>query len=150
MLVHNVIDKMQEKGYAARVVPINHILGIGKELQVLDDQKLLNADMHKLLKKYYTCNFKDVPFDVKSVIVTVSPCFIAKLYFNWMGKRIPLMIPPTYLEYRKEPAKIEKCLQEILAAENYLVEIACDLPGKIIAAKCGLSRYGRNNIGYIP
>jgi len=145
-----MIAKMRDKGYIARVVPIKHIIGIGDELKKLEDRKLLNADILSILKNIYICDYSDAAFDVKSVIVVASPCKIVKVFFNYRGKKHPLIIPPTYLEYKSEPGKIESCLQQILAAENYHVKLTYNLPGKIIAAKCGLSSYGKNNICYIP
>lgn len=148
MFIDTVIAQMKEKGYIARVVPIKHIIEIGNELKTLEDRKLLDADILNILKYFYICDYSDVPFDVKSVIVAASPCRIAKVFFNYRGRKIPLTIPPTYVEYKSEPIKIESCLQQILAAENYHAQIAYNLPGKIIAVKCGLGLYGKNNICY--
>lgn len=149
MFIDTVIAQMREKGYIAKVVPIKHIIGIGDELKALDDRKLLDADILNILKNFYICDYSDITFNVKSVIVTASPCRIAKVFFNYRGKKIPLTIPPTYVEFKSEPIKIESCLQQILAAENYHAQVAYNLPGKIIAAKCGLSLYGKNNICYV-
>jgi len=121
---------------------------IGDELKTLDG--LLDAGLLSILRDIYICDYSNVPFDVKSVIVTASPCRIGKVFFNYRGKKIPLTIPPTYVEYKSEPVKIESCLQQILAAENYHAKLTYNLPGKIIAAKCGLSQYGKNNICYVP
>ena len=149
MFADTVIELMRELGYIARVVSIEHITGIGDELNALDDRKVLDADLLSILRNFYICDYSNVPFDVKSVIVTASQCRIGKAFFNYRGKKIPVTIPPTYVEYKSDPAKIEKCLQKILAAENYHAQIAYRLPGKIIAAKCGLSLYGKNNICYV-
>ncbi len=150
MLIDNLTTKIMEKGYAARIVSIEQIYGISKEFQKLDEDGLLDPDIRNIVANLYTCDFAKMPFPVKSVIVTASPCSIGNVYFNWKGKRIPLIIPPTYLDYIDKPKEIKKILQEVLTDKNYHIEIAYDLPVKIIAAKSGLSQYGKNNIAYIP
>lgn len=149
MFIDTMTAKMREKDYIARVVPIKHITGIGDELKKLDGRKLIDADILNILKNFFICDYSDAAFDVKSVIVVASPCKIVKVFFNYRGKKHPLTIPPTYLEHKNEPGKIESCLQQILAAENYHAQVTYNLPGKIIAAKCGLCSYGKNNICYI-
>jgi len=149
MFIDTVIAQMREKGYITRVVPIKHITGIGDELKALDDKKLLDADILNILKNFYICDYSNIAFDVKSVIITASPCGILKVFFNYRDRKIPLTIPPTYVEYKSDPVKIESCLQQILETENYHAQITYSLPGKIIAAKCGLGLYGKNNICYV-
>jgi epoxyqueuosine reductase len=149
MIIEKITSTTSQKGYAARVVPIELIYEINKDFQKLNDNQLLDPDIRDNVANVYMCDFANIPFSVKSVIVTASPCYITKVYFNWEGKRIPLIMPPTYMDYMDKPNEIKKDLQEILADNNYHIEIAW-LPGKMIAAKSRLSQYGKNNITYIP
>ena len=61
---------------------------------------------------------------------------------------VTIIIPPTYIDYRKIYRDIYKLLKEWLAAEGFGLSRAL-LPLKLTAARSGLAKYGKNNITYI-
>jgi epoxyqueuosine reductase len=69
--------------------------------------------------------------------------------FTWKGKRIPVIVPPTYLHWQATDRRVEKMLAKVLEAESYRVAPAL-LPKKLLAVRSGLADYGRNNVTYVP
>jgi epoxyqueuosine reductase len=87
--------------------------------------------------------------EVRSLIVVAVPDPQIRFTFTWNGKRIPFIVPPTYLHWRRTDQRTEDALVEILEPEGYRVAQAV-LPKKLLAVRSGLAAYGRNNIAYVP
>jgi len=69
--------------------------------------------------------------------------------FNWQGRKISLIIPPTYTDYRKIAQAILDMVTGYLEPANYHAAPSL-LPLKTLAVHSGLAVYGRNNICYVP
>jgi len=83
---------------------------------------------------------------VRSVIITAVPQPKTSLKFEVQGNKYYAIVPPTYV-YDTDKVAV-KIMSPILAAHGYTLHDAL-LPSKLIAARCGLASYGRNNITYI-
>jgi epoxyqueuosine reductase len=68
--------------------------------------------------------------------------------FTWNGKRVPLIVPPTYLHWRRNDQQVEDALGEIVGLVGYRVARAM-LPKKLLAVRSGLAAYGKNNVTYV-
>lgn len=148
-MIETIVHKMREKGYEVRVLSIEHLQDIEKDIANLHSTNYLDERIGSILENSYKFTLPACPFKIKSVIVAASPCPQIRAVFNCGGRKVPLLIPPTYLEYTVEPVRIEKCLNEILAGSNLHAERVKSLPEKIVAARSGLGSYGRNNIIYV-
>jgi epoxyqueuosine reductase len=69
-----------------------------------------------------------------------------RVEFKWSGKTYPVIIPPTYLHHTDKEAL--DILSLHLGNHGYSV-YETELPAKLLAVRCGLAKYGRNNIAYI-
>jgi epoxyqueuosine reductase len=87
--------------------------------------------------------------EARSLIVVAVPDPQVCFTFTWNEKRIPLIVPPTYLHWRRVHQQAEDDLAEILEPQGYRVARAA-LPKKLLAARSGLAAYGKNNIAYVP
>ena len=85
----------------------------------------------------------------RSLIVVGYPSPPVAFEFAWRGRKRRLLVPPTYLK----PAETDKRVEEVLAAalgpRGYHV-LPAVIPKKLLAVRCGLAAYGRNNVTYIP
>jgi epoxyqueuosine reductase len=83
----------------------------------------------------------------RSVIVIAVPQPIVQLDFVWNGRTHPVIIPPTY-DYGID-SDVATTLNGAFAVSAYHAARAA-LPVKLLAARSGLGKYGKNNITYFP
>ena len=91
----------------------------------------------------------EAPAWAKSILVLGTPKALTRLRFRFRGQFRDVAVPPTYLGYQKTTREIEKELNTLLRPYGARAETV-KLPLKLLAAKSGLVRYGRNNITYRP
>jgi epoxyqueuosine reductase len=144
-ITRQIRSSLTQRGYTGRIVSINHLADLENEINEGHNQGLFNDTFYEERLNYFVFRIpKDSPH-VKSIIITSAPQPQKKVIFNKEGKAYHLVIPPTYsLDTDK---KVENILSEILDQEGYRLYPAL-LPVKILAARSGLVKYGRNNITY--
>lgn len=86
--------------------------------------------------------------DPRSVIIIAVPKPAVILTFNWDGRKVETILPPTYLRYRPTFAEVRDDLGEAISSTGFRVELL-NAPLKAIANRLGLVAYGRTNVGYI-
>jgi epoxyqueuosine reductase len=84
----------------------------------------------------------------RSLIVVAVPQPQFRIIFTWKGKRVPVIVPPTYLYSRETDKQVEDLLAEILVPAGHHVARAT-VPKKLLAVRSGLGEYGKNNISYV-
>ena len=84
-----------------------------------------------------------------SIIVVAIPLPRARLVFHRGGRRVEVAVPPAYLHFDEAGRAMQGLLSEMLAPSGHRVAPSM-LPEKLLAARCGLAAYGRNNITYVP
>ncbi len=87
--------------------------------------------------------------NVRSVILIAYPQGKTRVIIHHDSKVIETVIPPTYVGLRRKRLEILADLDKVLKDYGYKVAKAY-VPEKTLATRSGLSRYGRNNITYIP
>lgn len=149
-MIETILQDMLKKGYPTRIVSVKHLKELQAEIEKLNDHNYLDKYMYKLFNEFHDFNLPDSPHPAKSIFIVASPSPRVKIYFGYKGKKIPVFIPPTYVEYYKKPTEINQYLNEILAKHGYDSTRVYNLPEKLIAVHSGLAEYGINNITYIP
>lgn len=148
--MHNLKESLQNyllnTGFKSEVVSIGHIEDLKLELETL----LRNDELKQV---FYDDQLSDFHFQLpgelpsaRSIIITAShqPKVIVK--FNLNGKKISVVIPPTY-SYESDRETFD-VLSDFLSEYGYSVCQAV-LPVKALAVHSGLAFYGKNNITYI-
>lgn len=102
----------------------------------------------ELSRRYLPSWTFEAPTGTRSIIVLAVPRHWSRVYLTWDGVRKSVVIPPTYVGYRATKREIESCIRAILGPFGHSAATA-DLPLKLLAARGGLVRYGRNNIAHI-
>jgi epoxyqueuosine reductase len=140
----------QDHGDKAAIVPIGRLQDIRQDVENLKNSGLLNDFQKYIVNDLYVMDVPDPGFAVRSILVIASPRpLLARIAFHRKGKRIPLMVPASYLSEVSGPPKIEHYLNEFLNPQGYHVQYAPKLPRKLFAVRSGLGAYGRNNICYV-
>lgn len=91
-------------------------------------------------------NFKEA----KSVIVMAVFSRAMRIRFHLKGKKHDLVIPPQYYDDGIDEEQIKAVVRnDIVKSPAFRIERVTRFPLKMLAARCGLGRYGRNNLCYV-
>ncbi len=149
---NNIIQKfyknLELKGYKGKIVSVEHIPDLRRDVQKYHDQKLIDPKFYEEYKSYFEFE-PEVDFpQIRSLFIISVPVPQFEAFFHWNNKKISLLIPPTYLYWLKITNEMIEFLTEILKPSGYNVAYA-RLPQKTLAVRSGLAEYGRNNITYV-
>lgn len=134
-----------ERGYQTRTISIDHLPLLQKEIEGFRDQVLLDDEFYQERLTWFHFQAPESLPRVQSVIVIAVPRPQTRAIFTWNGQRRPLIIHPTYTAYDRTREQAEDLLAKILSRKRYASAKAA-LPLKLLAARRGLSQYGRNNV----
>ena len=85
--------------------------------------------------------------EARSVIIIAAPLPLIRLGFTSDGVIRRTVIPP-YYAFKDKMAAIRKALGRSLGTAGYRIADA-RIPYKLAAVRCGLARYGQNNLVYV-
>jgi epoxyqueuosine reductase len=146
--MENLQNKIHDLGWKAKIVSIDH----------LDDLRfsiLSQLEQGQIDKKLYQDQLSFFSFDppadlpkARSILVVAVPTPQMRIFVQSKGKRIPVIIPPTYVSYTPRTLTTQDVVADLLKQEGYHMTKA-QLPLKTLAVNSGLAKYGRNNICYV-
>lgn len=84
----------------------------------------------------------------KSLIVLAVPRRAFRLNFETGSQMLETIVPPTYVGYGQTSTELQRELSRLLPTNTVLKPFRAPL--KLLAARLGLVRYGRNNLTYAP
>ena len=140
--------KLESEGCLARVLSVDHIDEIRRDLDLLHENGLIDEDLCRNWLKHFTYEIpKELP-DAKFIVVSAVPQPMYTITFKWKGRKVPAILPPTYADGEEISRRVKEQLTRTLGARsNRFCEAS--LPLKTLATRSGLASYGRNNITYI-
>lgn len=143
-----LLQQLEERGYQGRVVAIQRLYDLQEEIKAHYRAGSLDESFfRKRLTGFVFSPPESLP-ETRSLIVVAVGDPQVRFTFTWNEKRIPLIVPPTFLQWWKTDLEIADILTEILGPKGYRVALA-SLPKKLLAVRSGLAVYGKNNISYI-
>lgn len=86
--------------------------------------------------------------DPRSLIAVAVPDRPVRIRFTLPQGTLATRIPPTYLHGERNDRMVEERVREILKPSGFTAAIASG-PEKAMLTRCGLGRYGRNNVTYV-
>jgi epoxyqueuosine reductase len=147
-MTRNLIRALGENGYRARVVKIERLDELRAEIEGRYAEGALDDGFYRnRLSGFVYAPPEDLP-QAKSIIVVAAAQPHIRFVFTFNGKRVPLVVPPTYLHAGETDKQAGDTLAGILAPEGYRV-VPATVPKKLLAVRSGLADYGKNNITYI-
>jgi epoxyqueuosine reductase len=147
-MIEKIFAKLEENGYKGRIVSIRHLQDLQFDLVNRHRQKLFDEEFYQERLTWFKFSPPETLPEAKSIFIVADPQPQYWFTFNWNGKSIPGIVPPTYLYWQNTDKKVENLLREILVPKGYEVAPSA-LPVKLLAVHSGLAQYGRNNISYV-
>jgi epoxyqueuosine reductase len=148
-LFKKLSESLENKGYKASIISAKHIPELRNDVKKYYENNLLYAPLYEMYKAYFEFEPEAEFENIISIISLAKPVppFEVKLF--WKSRHISLLIPPTYLYGDEIINTAKQDLETFLNPEGYNVSYAL-IPQKTLAVRCGLAKYGKNNITYVP
>lgn len=141
-------DFFTARGERFRILPVSCMEKLEKDVHTIAYGEHSSKFTKMVAKFMYNTKLPQPGFDISSVIVAASPSPIIRIYFHIGKKRIPVIMPPTYMEWKRKFHEIEIGLSKELNERGYHIQATEKLPQKLLAVRSGLCQYGRNNVSY--
>ncbi len=147
-MVEQLFSQLAEAGYQGRIVPIERLGDLQEDLEGHYRQALIDPELYQTYLAAFSFEPPEALPEAKSIIIVAVPEPKIQITFCPNGKRLPVILPPTYPE-RETDRRVGAILADALAAGGYQAARAI-LPKKLLAVRSGLAAYGKNNITYVP
>jgi len=143
-----IYSSLARRGWVGRTISVDHVAEIQHEVMARHDQGLFDEEFYSRRLTIFDLNMpKSLP-EARSLLVVAVPRGQNQAVFTWKDEHRPITIPPTYVGYDDIQKQVEDLAIEVLKPAAYHMATA-PLPLKLLAARSGLGRYGRNNICYV-
>ncbi|MFW9958230.1 MAG: 4Fe-4S double cluster binding domain-containing protein [Candidatus Odinarchaeota archaeon] len=142
-------QSLSERGYQIRVVSAEHVPILQTEIKKRLQQDEFDREFYKTRLSWFDFQPPKKLQHTRSVIVAALPRPQTQAIFTWNGRRRILSLPPTYTDYDKITQQVSDDISMIVAQLGHKIS-KTKLPLKLLAARSGLTQYGRNNICYVP
>jgi epoxyqueuosine reductase len=139
---------LQEKNIESRIVAVSRLEDLHCEIEEKRKPGLLFGRFYQDYLAWMEYKPPEDLTDAQSLIICGHPVPMHRIVFSYRGKKVPGFVPPTYLFYPKAYKACAEALAKVLAPRGFKTAVA-KVPDKLLAARSGLGRYGRNNIFYI-
>lgn len=145
--IEEVLFRLESVGFRGRIVSVSRLRDLRDEFETRRREFNFDPALEREYLSSFNFTLPDKPSRIKSLIIAAAPQPKVSIVFHWRGKPIPLLVPPTYLHQSDETA--ETVLLAALRPAGYSLARG-RVPEKMLAVRCGLARYGRNNVSYVP
>ena len=148
--INEIIAKLAERGMRCAFVPIGRMDDLKRDFEELYNSGFHTSFLDRSVENKETIMPDGMDFEARSILIAVTPSSAASLEFEYNGNRAAYVIPPTYLEL-DTVAKAERVfIRSVFEQYGHKSMSSYYFPQKLLAARCGLGAYGRNNIFYSP
>jgi epoxyqueuosine reductase len=139
---------IEERGWKGQIIPISHLTELRDAILGRFEQGLIDEVLFKEKLSFFSFDYPaDLP-GACSIIIVAVPTPQMRIIYHWQGRRVPVIVPPTYVSYTTRTESVQSIISEWLHFEGYNLAKP-QLPLKTLAVCSGLANYGRNNICYV-
>lgn len=138
------------KGFKVRMVSIEHLAELEREIEALRAQALISASAYDYVNLEYDFRMRDAFPEARSLIIAAASTLpVVRVVFHAHGQRISALIPPILGSRDRIDREAEEITAHTLRQGGYTCWPA-RLPKKLLAVHSGLGQYGKNTLCYIP
>ena len=146
--MEKLFNMIKDQGWMGQLVPIHHLKDLRHAIISRQEQGLIDKKLYLEQLSFFSF---DPPADlpgVSSILIVAVPTPQMRIFFRWKNRRVPVIVPPTYISYTPRTNSTQEVLAAWLKNAGYRLAKS-ELPLKTLAAYSGLAKYGRNNISYV-
>ncbi|MFX0116248.1 MAG: 4Fe-4S double cluster binding domain-containing protein [Candidatus Hodarchaeota archaeon] len=147
-LAKEIMASLEAKGYRACIVSAQQIDDLRVDFEKHYQQNMFDPEFYQERLARFKFDPYDILPEVNSAIIVAVPQPQIRVTFAWQKKRVPLIVPPTYLFGQETDKAVEDFMKAFLMLKGYQI-VRAVLPLKLLAAYSGLAKYGKNNISYV-
>lgn len=145
---HGLLEFIEEQGWQGRIVSLDHVADLQDVIEKTQETGPSNESVYEDILGWIVFDHRKYLSTAKSIIIVAVPTPQMRIHVQWRGERIPVVVPPTYVNYTQRAKQVQATLAGWLKKDGYdLAEMR--LPLKTLAVRSGLAEYGRNNICYV-
>jgi epoxyqueuosine reductase len=144
-----LLRDFQNRGWKGQIVPVKHLTDLREAILGTHERGLFDEEFYQEWLTQFSFEHPEALPSAQSIIVIAVPVPLHQTIFHWQGKRWPLSIPPTYVNYTATTERVRTTVAALLEQEGYGV-VKTKLPLKTLAVRSGLAEWGRNNICFVP
>jgi len=144
----SLVNRLEKRGYRMRVVPVCRLHDLRETIETFADKDLLDAEFYQERLTHFDFHPPSDLKDARSLIIVAYWDPQVRLTFSRKGKKVRVVVPPTYLHWRKKGEEAGRVLADLLAPAGYRV-VRAVVPEKLLAVCSGLAQYGKNNIVFV-
>jgi epoxyqueuosine reductase len=141
----NIIENL---GWRGQIVAIHHLDELRFSILNRLEQGLIDKKLYQEQLSFFSFDPPPDLLEVRSILIVAVPTPQIRIFFHSKGKRVPVIIPPTYVSYSPRTNRTQDVLSDLLKQDGYHLAKP-QLPLKTLAVNSGLAKYGRNNICYV-
>lgn len=145
-LAAKVLSRLEESGCTARIILVKHVAELKQEIECNHSKGLIDDGVYRDYSYAFNFEVPEALNQARSIIVVASPVPAEQVTFTVNGRAFQTIIPPTYNIDTDQ--QVSDCIASALKPKGYRL-VAAPLPKKLLATRCGLARYGKNNITYV-
>ena len=138
--------KLKQYNAQYRIVSSDHLNELQEEIEDLNRKGKINPEIYNSNLTPFQYKLPESNNSTRLLIIIAIPQKISIVVFKLNGKNVKTIIPPTYL-FSKVKRMCIGILSEVFG--NKIEIIRAMLPLKLLAARSGLGRYGRNHLCYV-
>jgi epoxyqueuosine reductase len=141
-----LFSRLENLGFKAGLVSIKHLQELIDTIEGAHQRGLIDDDLYCEYFSGFDFTIPNVLPEATLIIIVATPVPALQVTFMRNGQPFHAIVPPTYNDDTDQ--QVSDCINEVIKSEGYQI-VAGKLPKKLLAARSGLARYGKNNITYV-
>jgi epoxyqueuosine reductase len=147
--IERLLATFGDRGHRARAVPLERLQELRRETEALSAHELVAPELRE---RYLPDGFdfylgrRDPA--LRSAVVVATPTPQVRLTFHDGGRTVAAPLGPGYVDRYGVLERVKALAAEVLGSSGHRTAPVV-LPKKLLAARTGLGRYGRNNLLYV-
>lgn len=148
-VVQRLLAVLALRGLQARAVPVEVLDDLRRETDARAGAPPIDPDLReRFLPGGFDYELARRDRGLRTLVVVASPSPQVRLTFQHGGRAVAARLGPSYVDRARVLADVKAMTAGLLGPAGHRSEPVV-LPKKLLAARTGLGRYGRNNLLYV-